>query len=336
MKGDPAAGQDELLHDEVVVAHNPRLERETHASLSRPRQHVSTVMIGRQGQEVVTGQCGWRAGRAAARQVVWRGAEYERPICKVAADETRARHRGADGNGQVDAVPDHVHAVIGHDQPQAQARVLDEHRAQCLDQVRFGKAGRTAQAELANRRLLQRGDLLAGMARGRHHREAPLVEDATGLGQRKTARGAPEEHGANLRLQPPNAAVEIWHCDIAGNYSQYGSVSRQTFLRGIQTTGATGEVSFTTIYPGWYQGRATHIHAEVSVNGRSVKVTQIAFPESVNSAVHTSGAYASRGANPTSNAADGIFADSLAAELVTPLGSVDSGYTASFQIGVPL
>jgi protocatechuate 3,4-dioxygenase beta subunit len=99
---------------------------------------------------------------------------------------------------------------------------------------------------------------------------------------------------------------------------------------------ANGEVVFTTIYPGWYQGRATHIHAEVSVNGRSVTVTQIAFPESVNNAVHTSGAYASKGPNPTSNARDNIFADRLDAELVTPVGSIASGYTAAFQIGVAL
>ena len=74
------------------------------------------------------------------------------------------------------------------------------------------------------------------------------------------------------------ANVEIWHVDAAGNYSQYGTQTAQTYLRGIQTTNSNGEVTFTTIYPGWYQGRATHIHLEVTVNGRSVKVTQIAFP----------------------------------------------------------
>ena len=131
-----------------------------------------------------------------------------------------------------------------------------------------------------------------------------------------------------------NADVEIWHCDVAGDYSQYGSQTARTFLRGIQTTNAGGQVAFTTIYPGWYQGRATHIHAEVTVAGRSVKVTQIAFPESVNNTVHASGVYASRGANPTSNASDGIFADSLAAELVTPAGSPSGGYTAAFQIAI--
>ena len=133
-----------------------------------------------------------------------------------------------------------------------------------------------------------------------------------------------------------NAEVEIWHCDVAGDYSQYGSQTARTFLRGIQTTNAAGQVSFTTIYPGWYQGRATHIHAEVTVGGRSVKVTQVAFPESVNNTVHSSGVYASRGTNPTANLSDGIFSDSLASELVTPAGSPSGGYTAAFQIAVAI
>ena len=130
------------------------------------------------------------------------------------------------------------------------------------------------------------------------------------------------------------ADVEIWHCDAAGDYSQYGSQTAATFLRGIQTTNASGEVTFTTIYPGWYQGRATHIHAEVTVNGRSIKVTQIAFPEATNNAVHTSGVYAARGTNPMSNLSDGIFADSLSSELVMPAGSPSGGYAVTFQIGV--
>jgi protocatechuate 3,4-dioxygenase beta subunit len=130
------------------------------------------------------------------------------------------------------------------------------------------------------------------------------------------------------------ANVEIWHVDAAGDYSQYGTQRAATFLRGIQTTNANGEVVFTTIYPGWYQGRATHIHVEVSLDGRSRKVTQIAFPEGVNDAVHRSGAYASRGTNPIANASDGIFADSLASEIVTPTGSAAAGYAATFQVGI--
>ena len=131
-----------------------------------------------------------------------------------------------------------------------------------------------------------------------------------------------------------DANVEIWQCDASGNYSEYGSQSSQTYLRGIQTTDANGQVNFMTIYPGWYQGRATHIHIEVTMNGRSVKVTQIAFPETINNAVYATSVYASRGSNPTSNLQDGIFADSLSSELVTPSGNPTAGYSASYQVGV--
>jgi len=141
-------------------------------------------------------------------------------------------------------------------------------------------------------------------------------------------------NAANGCTAVPDANVEIWHVDAAGNYSQYGTQTTQTYLRGIQTTNSNGEVTFTTIFPGWYQGRATHIHVEVTMGGRSVKVTQIAFPETVNNSVHTSGVYASRGTNPIANLSDGIFADSLSSEIVTPTGSVSGGYNATFQVAI--
>ena len=140
---------------------------------------------------------------------------------------------------------------------------------------------------------------------------------------------------ANSACAPvAGASVEIWQCDVAGEYSQYGNSRQQTFLRGIQTTNANGQVTFLTVYPGWYQGRATHIHVEVTANGRSAKVTQIAFPEDVNAEVYRSGAYASRGLNPTSNSRDGIFADSLSQEMATISGNTTSGYNATFQVGI--
>ncbi|MCA9881019.1 MAG: hypothetical protein KC442_24640, partial [Thermomicrobiales bacterium] len=63
-----------------------------------------------------------------------------------------------------------------------------------------------------------------------------------------------------------NAAVDIWHCDAQGYYSGVDAnpgggasggpaVDTDTFLRGIQETGADGVAEFTTIYPGWYTGR---------------------------------------------------------------------------------
>jgi protocatechuate 3,4-dioxygenase beta subunit len=134
------------------------------------------------------------------------------------------------------------------------------------------------------------------------------------------------------------ANVEIWQCDVEGHYSQYNQQGYDgrtaTYLRGIQTTDSSGRVTFTTLYPGWYQGRATHIHVEVTLNGRSVKVTQIAFPENVSAAVYATGVYAAKGQNPTTNASDNVFSDGVASQLASLVGSPSSGYTAAFTVGV--
>src|SRR5207248_7904507 len=54
----------------------------------------------------------------------------------------------------------------------------------------------------------------------------------------------------------PNAMIDVWHADAGGNYSGFGSTSsNRTFLRGTQVTDASGKAAFSTIYPGWYQGR---------------------------------------------------------------------------------
>jgi protocatechuate 3,4-dioxygenase beta subunit len=129
-----------------------------------------------------------------------------------------------------------------------------------------------------------------------------------------------------------NATIEVWQCDAAGAYSEYNAVG--TFLRGLQTTDANGKATFNTIYPGWYSGRATHIHLEVFVNGASVKTTQMAFPEDVTAAVYAQGVYASRGQNSTRNSTDNVFSDGTTNELATMSGSPSSGYTATLQIGI--
>jgi protocatechuate 3,4-dioxygenase beta subunit len=134
------------------------------------------------------------------------------------------------------------------------------------------------------------------------------------------------------------ALVHIWQCDAQGRYSEYSQPGYDgraaTYLRGMQTTDAAGRVTFTTVYPGWYAGRATHIHVDVLVNGRSVKVTQIAFPESVTAAVYATGVYAAKGQNPTRNTGDMVFADSVASELATVSGDPASGFAAAFTIGI--
>ena len=150
------------------------------------------------------------------------------------------------------------------------------------------------------------------------------------------------ENKNNDCLPLENVLVDVWHCDKDGNYSEYGGTQMQQtdytavhFLRGRQTTNTKGEVSFLSIFPGWYQGRAPHVHVEVlSASGSSLLVTQIAFPETVSSEVYASTNYAAHGQADTSNVRDNVFSDSLDAELATISGNLTDGYTLTKKITV--
>lgn len=139
------------------------------------------------------------------------------------------------------------------------------------------------------------------------------------------------------------AIVDIWHCDKDGNYSEYGGSGMQStnytsvhFLRGRQTTDASGVVNFQSIFPGWYSGRAPHIHVHVyDASGNSLIVTQIAFPTDICNTVYTTATNLyTRGTQDTSNANDNVFSDSLANELASVSGSVAGGYTLTHIVSV--
>jgi len=143
------------------------------------------------------------------------------------------------------------------------------------------------------------------------------------------------------------AIVDIWHCDKDGYYSEYGGTSMQSadftsvhFLRGRQTTDASGLVQFTSIFPGWYTSRATHIHVHIyNAAGTSLLVTQIAFPEGSGSAVALVNASSENGytkglSGYTYNASDNVFSDSTANELATVTGSVADGFILTHTINV--
>ena len=144
------------------------------------------------------------------------------------------------------------------------------------------------------------------------------------------------------------AIVDIWHCDKDGLYSEYGGTSMQTtnytavhFLRGRQTTDANGLITFTSIFPGWYQGRATHVHVHIyNSAGTSLLVTQIAFPEGSSSAVvavnaSTANGYTKGMTGYTYNASDNVFSDDTnGAEIATVSGSVAAGYVLTLTINV--
>jgi protocatechuate 3,4-dioxygenase beta subunit len=139
-----------------------------------------------------------------------------------------------------------------------------------------------------------------------------------------------------------NAIVDIWHCDAGGSYSEYGGSGMQSanytavhFLRGRQTTDANGLVTFTSIYPGWYSGRAPHIHAHIyNSAGNSLLVTQIAFDQTISNTVYAQGVYKSHGLQDTTNASDNVFSDGVSTELASFTGSVSDGYVLTHTIVV--
>lgn len=109
----------------------------------------------------------------------------------------------------------------------------------------------------------------------------------------------------------PGAVVEIWHCDIDGDYSAYadGYTSDDdgpgtTFFRGSQTANADGIVEFLTVYPGWYSGRAVHIHTKIHIGATTVLTSQFLFDDSLNTEIMSETAYAAHGAPDTTNAED--------------------------------
>ena len=142
------------------------------------------------------------------------------------------------------------------------------------------------------------------------------------------------------------ALVDIWHCTAVGYYSEYvvnpggGYTSvdytSSHFLRGRQTTDSSGLVTFTSIFPGWYSGRAPHIHVHVyNSSGTSLLITQIAFPSDICNTVYTTATdYKAHGTQDTSNTSDTIFSDSLSNELATVTGSVSAGYTLTHTVYV--
>ncbi|KAI5886635.1 aromatic compound dioxygenase [Schizophyllum commune H4-8] len=87
----------------------------------------------------------------------------------------------------------------------------------------------------------------------------------------------------------PNVLVDIWHANATGHYAGHplprpgleneqpqvggkraGLLSafprtnfEETWLRGAWVTDANGVAKFTTIFPGYYTGRAVHVHTKV-------------------------------------------------------------------------
>jgi protocatechuate 3,4-dioxygenase beta subunit len=150
----------------------------------------------------------------------------------------------------------------------------------------------------------------------------------------------------------PGADVEIWHADAAGEYSGFDhdnpsfggpggpvrTTSTTRYLRGHQKADAAGRASFLTIFPGWYPGRAPHVHLKVhvgGVGGRVVHTGQVFFDPRLADGVYRQGAYAKHGEPDTTNTSDQIYEQAGGSRAVVKLGKrTGGGYPGRIVIGV--
>ena len=139
----------------------------------------------------------------------------------------------------------------------------------------------------------------------------------------------------------PRAQVDIWHCDALGVYSdvrepKFNTIG-QKFFRGYQITDARGEARFTTIYPGWYDGRTVHIHFKIRTEPagrRSLEFTsQLYFDDGLTDRVHADLPYATRGPRTARNQHDRIFRRGGDQLMLAPIPAT-GGYEATFAISL--
>jgi protocatechuate 3,4-dioxygenase beta subunit len=127
----------------------------------------------------------------------------------------------------------------------------------------------------------------------------------------------------------PGAVVDLWQCDALGVYSgfakaapgqggsaggkdQYGdaesaATTAERWLRGTQVTDATGVVTFSSVYPGWYPTRTAHLHLKVHLDSSTLLTTQLFFDDAVSDTVYAADPYRQHAGRDTRNTRDAFF-----------------------------
>ena len=141
------------------------------------------------------------------------------------------------------------------------------------------------------------------------------------------------------------AAVYVWHCDQAGQYSLYTqAIANENYLRGVQAADDSGLVTFTSVFPACYPGRWPHIHFEVypslamaTTEANKIATSQIALPKDSCDAVFATDAYSQSVGNlaQLSLASDNVFRDDAGVQqLGTVSGNITNGLTVALTVPV--
>ncbi|WP_062288666.1 dioxygenase family protein [Demequina phytophila] len=149
---------------------------------------------------------------------------------------------------------------------------------------------------------------------------------------------------ANGGVPMVGAAVYAWHCSAAGLYSMYSDgVTEETWLRGVQVTDDDGAVTFTSVMPGCYAGRWTHIHFEVyptvddvEDSSKAIATSQMAFPQNVLDATYALADYDGSAANlaQLSLATDNVFGDDGGVHQIGTFKGGTDGYVATLTVPI--
>jgi protocatechuate 3,4-dioxygenase beta subunit len=135
----------------------------------------------------------------------------------------------------------------------------------------------------------------------------------------------------------------VWHCDAAGVYSDVSAQRSvgEDYLRGYQLTDDKGVARFQTIYPGWYMGRAVHVHFKIRAFSGVQKTyeftSQVFFADATTDQVYSAAPYSSRPVRDTRNANDMVYAgnNNSGSQLLVKLGSDGAGgYVGTFSVGL--
>jgi protocatechuate 3,4-dioxygenase beta subunit len=139
-------------------------------------------------------------------------------------------------------------------------------------------------------------------------------------------------------------AVYLWQADGSGRYSQYSAgFEEENFLRGVQVTDESGEVTFETSFPGAEPGRWPHLNIAVfdslkkATNGRNAtKVTQLAMYRADCDVVYSLGSYATSKVNFDNVVLrnDVAFGDGSERQALVLDGSAFDGFAAAKLIGI--
>ncbi|MBU2583459.1 MAG: intradiol ring-cleavage dioxygenase [Alphaproteobacteria bacterium] len=142
-----------------------------------------------------------------------------------------------------------------------------------------------------------------------------------------------------------SARVDVWHADALGIYSGYPaqgddrsvSAEGQTYLRGTQFSDADGNVSFDTIYPGWYPGRTPHIHLKVFLDQKTLVTSQAYLPDDLSARIYREHQpYTERPVADTTNDQDYFFRSGVkqGGGIVMALEDAPERLTASLLLAV--